>query len=69
MPAEPPEPLSEATVRSLAREVVRLPLTEAMVEPLRSTLEGLFKEIAAIGDADREGSEPLSQVNIEEWPS
>ncbi len=67
MPDDQPQRLSETTVRRMAQDVVRLPLTEAMVEPVRSTLEGLFNEIAAIKPEDREGFEPLSQVILEEW--
>jgi hypothetical protein len=69
MPDQEPEKLSEEAVRRLAVEVVRLPLTDDMVEPLRATLEGLFAEIAAIPADLREGVEPLSQVTIEEWPA
>jgi hypothetical protein len=69
MPGQAQEKLSAEVVRRMAADVVGLPLPEAMIEPLRDTLEGLYQEIAAIPASLREGMEPLSQVSIEEWPT
>lgn len=55
----PDTPLTAETVRRLAKEVVGLPLTDAEVDALRSTLDGLLAEIRAIQPDDRSGAEPM----------
>ncbi len=64
-----PNPALDAgTIRSMAAEVVRIALTTAEVDAVRTTLASLLDEIRGIAPSDRAGLEPETTIMVEEWP-
>lgn len=64
----PEGPPDVETIRRVAREQVKLTLTDAEVEALQPVLKGLYEEIGRIGPEDRAGAEPDVLFGLEEWP-
>ncbi len=63
------DPAIEAeTIRRMASEEVRIAVSPAEVEALRSLLNSLLDEIGRIAPADRAGAEPEVSITVEEWP-
>jgi hypothetical protein len=60
--------LEAETIRRLAREQIRLPLTPAEVDALQTLLNSLLNEIQQVTLHDRSGAEPEPSVTVEEWP-
>jgi hypothetical protein len=56
------------TIRRMAAEDVRIALTPAELDAVRSTLNSLLEEIGRIAPGDRTGAEPEASVTVEEWP-
>jgi hypothetical protein len=63
----PDSALDAEMIRRMAAEVVKIPLTPAEVDALRTTLNGLLDEISKIAPSDRAGAEPESRITVEDW--
>ncbi len=64
-----PEPALDAeTIRRMANEEVRIAVSPAEIDALRSLLNPLLDEIRLIAPGDREGAEPEASIIVEEWP-
>jgi hypothetical protein len=67
--ADAPRPALDAeTIRRMAAEDVRIALSPAEVDALRSLLDSLLDEIRQMAPRDRAGSEPEPIISVEEWP-
>jgi hypothetical protein len=63
------DPTIEAeTIRRMASEEVRIAVSPAEVDALRSLLNSLLDEIGRIAPGDRAGAEPEVSITVEEWP-
>ena len=60
--------LDAGTIGRMAAEVVRIVLTPAEVDAVRTTLTALLDEIRVVEPGDRDGVEPETAVMVEEWP-
>jgi hypothetical protein len=56
------------TIRRMASEAVRIAVSPAEVDALRSLLNSLLDEIGRIAPDDRAGAEPEVSITVEEWP-
>jgi hypothetical protein len=68
MPDAPRPALEAETIRRMAAEEVRLAVSPAEVDALRTTLNALLEEIGWIAPSDRAGAEPETAITVEEWP-
>jgi hypothetical protein len=60
--------LDVETIRRMAAEDVRIALTAAEVDAVRTTLASLLDEVRAVAPSDRNGVEPEPTIIVEEWP-
>ncbi len=64
-----PDPALEAEpVRRMASEEIRIAISPAEIEAVRSLLNSLLDEIDRITPADRAGAEPETSIIVEDWP-
>jgi hypothetical protein len=61
-------PPDAETIRRIAREQVKLDLSDAEVEALQPVIKGLYEEIGRIQPEDRAGAEPDVMFGLEDWP-
>jgi hypothetical protein len=67
MPDEPAAALDGETIRRLAKEVVKIDLTPAEVDGLKSLLNAINGEIDKVTLKDRGDSLPETVFRLEEW--
>jgi hypothetical protein len=60
--------LEEETILRVAREQVRISLTPADVDALKTLLGSLLEEIRQVTRRDRGTAEPEVSVTVEDWP-
>jgi hypothetical protein len=64
-----PDPTLEAeTIRRMANEEVRIAVSPAEIDAVRSVLNPILDEIGRISLKDRAGAEPEASIIVEEWP-